>query len=80
MKGYSVDLDPESTARARGKDLRVSYKNSIEICNVIRGMAVEDAKKYLENVMAKRTPVPFLKHKGHISTAREPDSALGNIR
>lgn len=67
MKGYSIDLDPESTARARGKDLRVSYKNSIEVCKAIRGMAVEDAKKFLEEVMEKKRPVPFLKHKGHIS-------------
>jgi large subunit ribosomal protein L22 len=67
MKGYSVDLDPESTARARGKDLRVSYKNSIEICRAIRGMAVEDAKSYLENVMEKKQAVPFIKHKGHIN-------------
>lgn len=67
MKGYSIDLDPESSARARGKDLRVSYKNSIEICNVVRGMAVEDAKKLLEEVIAKKVPIPYRKHKRHIS-------------
>ena len=67
MKGYSIDLDPESTAKARGKDLRVSYKNSIEVCRAIRGMAVEDAKKYLEDVMAKKQAVPFKTHKRHIS-------------
>ncbi len=62
-----MELDPESTAHARGKDLRVSYKNSIEVCNAIRGMAVEDAKQLLENVKAKKTPIPFRKHKGHIA-------------
>ncbi len=67
MKGYSTDLDPESTARARGKDLHVSYKKSIEICHAVNGMALEDAKKYLENVIEKKVPVPFIKHKRHIS-------------
>jgi large subunit ribosomal protein L22 len=67
MKGYSLDLDPESTARARGKDLRVSYKNSIEICNVVRGMTIENAKNYLEKVAEKNLAVPYRKHKRHIS-------------
>ena len=67
MKGYSMELDAETSAHARGKDLRVSFKHSIEVCNAIRGMAVEDAKSYLEDVIAKKTPVPFRKHKGHIA-------------
>jgi large subunit ribosomal protein L22 len=67
MKGYSFDLDPESTARAIGKDLRVSYKKSIEVCSSVRGMHVEDAKEFLEKVMEKRIPVPFLKHNRHIN-------------
>jgi large subunit ribosomal protein L22 len=67
MKGYSMELDAETSAHARGKDLRVSFKHSIEVCKAIRGMAVEDAKKYLEEVMAKKTPVHFRKHKGHIA-------------
>jgi len=67
MKGYSIELDPETTARAIGKDLRVSYKKSIEVCRKVRGMDIEDAKGYLGDVMEKKIPVPFLKHKRHIS-------------
>lgn len=67
MKGYSMELDPETTARAIGKDLRVSYKKSIEVCRKVRGMDIENAKGYLEDVMEKKVPVPFLKHKRHIS-------------
>lgn len=70
MKGYSMDLDPESTARAIGKDLRVSYKNSIEVSRVIRGMHVDDAKNYLELVTEKKKAVPFHKHKRHIHHQR----------
>ena len=67
MKGYSMDLDPETTARAIGKDLRVSYKNSIQVCHAVRGMPIEDAKKFLEKVMVKAVPVPYLSHKRHIN-------------
>jgi large subunit ribosomal protein L22 len=67
MKGYSAELDPESTARARGKDLRVSYKNSIAVCDAIRGMQIENAKDYLDQVMKKETPVPYRKHHRHLN-------------
>ena len=67
MKGYSINLDAESTARARGKDLRVSYKNSIEICHAVRGMTMEDAKHYLEDVKEKKQAVHFVTHKRHIN-------------
>jgi large subunit ribosomal protein L22 len=67
MKGYSMDLDPETTARAIGKDLRVSYKKSIEVCSAVRGKPIEDAKQFLEDVIGKKTPVPFRKHNRHIN-------------
>ena len=55
--GYSMDLDPETSARAIGKDLRVSYKNSIQVCHAVRGMPIEDTKKYLEKVMVKAVQI-----------------------
>ena len=67
MKGYSIELNPETTARAIGKDLRVSYKNSIEICRAVRGMPIEKAKNYLENVIEKKVAVPYRSHKRHIN-------------
>jgi large subunit ribosomal protein L22 len=67
MKGYSIELDPETTAKAIGKDLRISYKNSIEVCSAVRGMPIEDAKNYLEKVIEKTVPVPYRKHKRHIN-------------
>jgi large subunit ribosomal protein L22 len=67
MKGYSASMDPETSARAIGKDLRVSYKNSINVCSAVRGMPVEDAKEYLERVISKEVPVPYKKHIRHIN-------------
>ncbi|NPA47617.1 MAG: 50S ribosomal protein L22 [Thermococci archaeon] len=58
--GYSFDnYDPERMARASGRDLRVSPKHSIELLREIRGMKLNDAIRYLDDVIAKRRPVPM---------------------
>ena len=77
MKGYSIELNPENTAKARGKDLRVSYKNSIAVCDAVRGMELELAKEYLDNVIKKNTPVPFKKHKRHLNHRKGPGFGPG---
>jgi len=50
-------------ARASGRELRVSPKAAIEICAAIRGMMLEEAKKYLRDVIAKRVAVPYRRYK-----------------
>jgi large subunit ribosomal protein L22 len=58
--GYSFqNFDPERMARAHGRDLRVSPKFAIEVCREIKGMMVNDAIKYLEDVIALKRPVPI---------------------
>jgi len=62
--GYSVGwVDPERTAKASGRELRISPKHAREICKTIKGMMLEDAKKFLEDVIALRRPVPFRRYK-----------------
>jgi len=62
--GYSITgIDPDKTAKASGRDLRVSPKAAREVCNAIRNMPLDKAKQYLENVIAKKTMVPFRHHK-----------------
>jgi large subunit ribosomal protein L22 len=61
--GYSVtELDTEKTVKASGRELRISHKHAREVCKTIKGMRLDKAKKYLEQVMAKKQPVPFRKH------------------
>jgi len=61
---YSVGLlDATKTAKASGRDLRISPKAAREICNAIRYMAFEEARKYLEDVIAKKRAVPYKKYK-----------------
>jgi large subunit ribosomal protein L22 len=64
--GYSIleeELDPEKTAKASGREIRVSHKHAREVCRTIKGMMLNNAKKYLRDVMDKKKAVPFRRHK-----------------
>lgn len=62
--GYSkTDIDTEKTAKASGRDLRISSKHATEICKTIKGMKLNQAKTYLNQVTQMKKPVPFRKHK-----------------
>ena len=58
--GYSVtELDTEKTVKASGRELKISPKHAIEVCRTIKGMRLGKAKRFLEQVMEKKQPVPF---------------------
>ncbi|RLG92882.1 50S ribosomal protein L22 [Candidatus Bathyarchaeota archaeon] len=62
--GYSViELDPERTVKASGRELRISHKSAREICKTIKGMKLEQAKRFLRDVIEKKQPVPFRRFK-----------------
>ena len=48
----------EKTARAVGRDLNISTKQSIEICSFIRNRDLKTAKGFLQDVMKKERAVP----------------------
>jgi large subunit ribosomal protein L22 len=63
--GYSVikeELDPEKTAKASGRELRVSHKHAREVCRTIKGMMLSNAKTYLRDVTEKKKAVPFRRY------------------
>lgn len=64
--GYSIKADPEITARAIGRELSISPKASVEVCREIRGMMVEDAMQYLEDVIALKRPVRYHRYNGQV--------------
>ena len=88
MVGYSQDVDPEHSAQAIGRELRISIKHSVEICHAVKGMNIEKAKDYLEKVINLETPVPFRRYKrcvGHrkgkgFGPGRFPKKAAQAIR
>ncbi len=83
--GYSQKTDPETTSRALGVEISVSPKHCREVCKMLVGKKVEDAKKYLQGVIELKTPVPytrfklFLNPKPKVGPGRYPKKAAQAI-
>ncbi len=56
---YTIEDFGENMARALGRDLPVSFKNSIEICNILRGKEITKAKRILERSINMEEAIPF---------------------
>ncbi len=67
MRRYSTEVDPDKTAKAYGFELHCSPKDSRNIARAIRGMTLESAKKYLEEVIALKKAVPAVYHNKKVS-------------
>jgi large subunit ribosomal protein L22 len=86
---YSVQgLDPDKTAIASGRDLRIKPKISREICNTLKGMKLDDAKTFLNDVIDKKRAVPYYRYRGKTphrkglnghDAGRYPEKAAGEI-
>jgi large subunit ribosomal protein L22 len=67
--GYSIiGIDPDRTAIASGRNLRVSPKQCREVCNAIRGMMLDKAIEFLESVEEEKNWIPYKRHykkRGH---------------
>lgn len=65
--GYSFTGDAETTALALGREIPCSPKHGENVVRQIKGLTVEKAKAYLEEVIALKKAVPFLteNHKVH---------------
>jgi large subunit ribosomal protein L22 len=63
MPKYSTQKDPEKSARAYGYELHCSQKDSMNLAHALKGMTIEEARKYLEEVVALKRAVPALYHK-----------------
>ncbi len=78
---YSIEPDPENTSKAMGKELHISRKHAHEISSAIKGMTVDVARGFLENVTALKQAVPYKRyirnvpHKKGMCTGRYPQKA-----
>jgi len=74
--GYSItDIDIEKTAKASGRELRVSHKHAREVCKTIKGMKLNQAKDYLKQVILKKKPVPFRRYNKKVGHRRGLENA-----
>ena len=67
MRKYSTESDPDKTAKAFGYELHCSVKDSKNLALAIRGMKLDDAKKYLEEIIDKERSLPAVYHKRKVS-------------
>ncbi len=78
---YSIEPDAEKTSKAMGKELHVSRKHAYEIARKIKGMKLEKAQGFLEDVAALKKAVPYrrytrnIPHRKGMCTGRYPQKA-----
>lgn len=60
---YSTDVDQDKTAKAYGYELHCSRKDSMNLAHAICGMKTEQAKKYLQEIIDIKRPLPAIFHK-----------------
>ena len=70
---YSVDADPENTAKAMLRERRMSNKHSKEIARELKGKTASEAVDYLEAVVEGDQAVPFRKHNGGVGHRKNID-------
>ena len=67
MHGYTATADPDTTAKALGRELTISPKLSREVAGMVRGMKVDKAIQALEDVVALKRPVPLKRYNKRVS-------------
>jgi large subunit ribosomal protein L22 len=78
-------LMEKETAKAAATNLPISFKHSVEIGKTVQGMEIFKAIRLLEDVIAKKKPLPFKRfnrkvaHKRGISAGRYPMKASKEI-
>lgn len=59
---YSVDADPDTTAKGMLRERHMSHKHSKAIAREIKGKTAADAQSYLQKVIDGERSVPFKQH------------------
>jgi len=70
---YSVDADPDTTAKAMLRERHISHKHSKAIAREIKGTTVSEAVDYLEAVIAGERSVPFRQHNSGVGHRNDID-------
>ncbi|MHA1166690.1 MAG: 50S ribosomal protein L22 [Candidatus Hodarchaeales archaeon] len=69
----NLDLDPDESAIALGRNMSISHKHAREICRALKGMGIEEAKEYLDDVISLKRAVPFRRYRKKIGHRRGLD-------
>ncbi len=67
---YSMKVEGDKYAKSFGRDLPISLKDSVNLCRALKGMRLEDAKDYLEDIIKKKRAVPYFRYLDSVSHRR----------
>uniref|UniRef100_A0A7C2VLX0 Large ribosomal subunit protein uL22 n=1 Tax=Ignisphaera aggregans TaxID=334771 RepID=A0A7C2VLX0_9CREN len=56
-------FDESKIAKAVIRDAPISFKEAYEVCRVLRGMSLNQAKELLNRVLAFKEPIPYARYK-----------------
>ena len=70
---YSVDVDPDTTAKAMLRERPMSHKHATEIAREIKGKTAGEAVEYLEAVIEGEQSVPFKSHNSGVGHRSDID-------
>ncbi|MFD1585625.1 50S ribosomal protein L22 [Halorientalis brevis] len=68
---YSIDPDPDTTAKAMLRERQMSHKHSKAIAREIKGMTASDAVAYLDDVIEGKQSVPFKSHNSGVGHRKD---------
>ncbi|HEX9846497.1 MAG TPA: 50S ribosomal protein L22 [Candidatus Nitrosotenuis sp.] len=65
--GYAFqNFDPTKHVRAAVREKSVSHKHAREIAKMIKGLSIEKARDYLQEVISLKRAVPFRRYKNEV--------------
>ncbi|MBX0287494.1 MULTISPECIES: 50S ribosomal protein L22 [Haloarcula] len=70
---YSVDADPDATAKAMLRERQMSFKHSKAIAREIKGKTAGEAVEFLDSVIAGDQPVAFKQHNSGVGHKSKVD-------
>ena len=70
---YSVEADPDTTAKGMLRERHMSHKHSKAIAREIKGMTAGDAQSYLQQVIDGERSVPFKSHNSGVGHRSDID-------
>lgn len=66
--GYAFqNYDKTRHVRASIREKDISHKHAREIAVAIKGMSIENAREFLENVIAKKVAVPYRRYNNEVA-------------
>merc|ERR1712032_1068182 len=81
MGRYAIEPDNATkSAKAKGSNLRVHFKNTRETAQAIKAMPLHRATKYLKNVISQKEIIPFRRFMGGVGRHAQANQVHGTAQ